>query len=163
MARLRSIRRLLLRFGQVDNRRRALLVEAVAYLFAARLALIFIPFPRLARQLGTFVPPTDARASQARSAIAPDQAQLAEAIGWAVTRAARYVPFKAVCLPQAMAARVMLKRRGITSVMHFGAAKGTDKAARRPRLARRRRRRGDGLSGGGEFRRDRVFCVRGFG
>ena len=42
-------------------------------------------------------------------------------------RSARYVPFKAVCLPQAMAARVMLKRRGVSSVMHFGAAKGTDK------------------------------------
>ena len=32
-----------------------------------------------------------------------------------------------VFLPQAMAARVMLKRRGVASVMHFGAAKGTDK------------------------------------
>jgi len=121
------IRRLLLRLGQVDNRRRALLAEAVAYLLAARLALIFVPFPRLARHLGTFVPPTDARAFATRTGIAPDQAQLAEEIGWAVTRAARYVPFKAVCLPQAMAARVMLKRRGVQSVMHFGAAKGTEK------------------------------------
>ena len=123
----RSIRRLLRRFGQVDNRRRALLAEAVAYLFAARLALIFIPFPRLARQLGTFVPPTDPRAVSMRTESSQNQAQLAEDIGWAVTRAARYVPFKAVCLPQAMAARVMLKRRGVKSVMHFGAAKGTAK------------------------------------
>ena len=44
-----------------------------------------------------------------------------------MTRSARYVPFKAVCLPQAMAARVMLKRRGVPSVMHFGAARGDDK------------------------------------
>jgi hypothetical protein len=44
-----------------------------------------------------------------------------------VTRAARYVPFRAVCLPQAMAARLMLKRRGIASTMHFGAAKGEAK------------------------------------
>ena len=121
------IRRLLLRFRQVDNRRRVLLVEAVAYLLAARLALIFIPFPRLARRLGTFVPPTDARVSQVRTATAPDQSRRAEEIGWAVTRAARYVPFKAVCLPQAMAARVMLKCRGVQSVIHFGAAKGTEK------------------------------------
>src|ERR1700734_4129351 len=127
MAQLRLIRRLLLRFRQVDNRRRALLAEAVAYLLAARLALIFVPFPRLARRLGTFVPPAEARASQVRTEAAPDQARLAEDIGWAVTRAARYVPFKAVCLPQAMAARVMLKRRGVNSVMHFGAAKGRDK------------------------------------
>ena len=96
-------------------------------MLAARLALIFIPFPRLARHLGSFVPPADARAAQAAIETAPDQARLAEDIGWAVTRAARYVPFKAVCLPQAMAARVMLKRRGVQSVMHFGAAKGTDK------------------------------------
>ncbi|HTZ02228.1 MAG TPA: lasso peptide biosynthesis B2 protein, partial [Xanthobacteraceae bacterium] len=113
MARLRLIRRLLLRFRQVDNRRRVLLAEAAAYLFAARLALIFIPFPRLARHLGAFVPPADARATQAATTIVADQALLAEDVGWAVTRAARYVPFRAVCLPQAMAARVMLKRRGV--------------------------------------------------
>jgi hypothetical protein len=128
MARLRLIRRLLLRFQQIDNRRRALLPEAVAYLLAARLALIFIPFPRLAPRLGSFVPPTDGRVSEVRAPAPDETVQLAKAVGWAVTRAARYVPFKAVCLPQAMAARVMLKRRGVQSVMHFGAAKGTDKA-----------------------------------
>jgi hypothetical protein len=127
MARLRLIRRLLLRFRQVDNRRRALLAEAVVGLLVARLALIFIPFPRLARRLGTFVPPNDARVAAVRTATTPDEAQRAEEIGWAVTRAARYVPFKAVCLPQAMAARVMLERRSVKSVMHFGAAKGQDK------------------------------------
>jgi hypothetical protein len=126
MARLRLIRGLLLRLRQVDNRRRGLLAEAVACLLTARLALIFIPFPRLARRLGTFVPPADPRVVKVRTAISQDQAQLAEDIGWAVTRAARYVPFKAVCLPQAMAARVMLQRRGVASAMHFGAAKGTE-------------------------------------
>lgn len=127
MVRLRLIRRMLLRFRQIDSRRRALLAEAVACLFTARLALIFVPFPRLARRLGAFVPPADARVAQARSPSAEADARLAIDIGWAVTRAARYVPFKAVCLPQAMAARVMLKRRGVKSVMHFGAAKGTEK------------------------------------
>ena len=56
-----------------------------------------------------------------------DQARIAEEIGWAVTRAARHVPFNAVCLPQAMAARIMLKRRGVDSVLHFGARIGQDK------------------------------------
>jgi hypothetical protein len=127
MARLRSIRRLARRFGQIDNRRRALLAEAVAWLLAARLALIFIPFPRLARNLGSFVSPADARALQARAKTSQKEAHVAEAIGWAVTRSARYVPFKAVCLPQAMAARIMLRRRGVSSVLHFGAAKGKEK------------------------------------
>ena len=127
MALSRSIRRPLRRFAQVENRRRALVVEAVVCLLLARLALIFIPFPRLARRLGAFVRPSDPRAMQERATGANEHARVAEEIGWAVTRSARYVPFNAVCLPQAMAARVMLKRRGVASVMHFGAAKGTDK------------------------------------
>lgn len=127
MARLRSTRRLLRRFGQIDNRRRLLLAEAVGWLLLSRVALLCIPFPRLARRLGTFVPPTDARALRAKVDGPQDEMRRAEEIGWAVTRSARYVPFKAVCLPQAMAARIMLKRRGIYSVMHFGAAKGKEK------------------------------------
>jgi Transglutaminase-like superfamily len=127
MVRLRLIRRLLLRFRQIGNRQRALLVEAVACLLAARLALIFIPFPRLVRRLGTFVPPTDPRAVQMQPEGPSEQMLLAADVSWAVTRAARYVPFNAVCLPQAMAARVMLKRRGVASVIHFGAAKGAGK------------------------------------
>ncbi len=125
MAPSRSIRRPLRRFAQVGRRRRALVVEAVIYLLLARLGLIFVPFPKLARRLGAFVPPSDPRALAARAQ--GPQAALAQEIGWAVTRSARYVPFKAVCLPQAMAARVMLKRRGVASVLHFGAARGEDK------------------------------------
>jgi Transglutaminase-like superfamily len=122
----RSIRRLLLRFRQVGARRRMLVIEAILCLAAARLALIFIPFPHLARRLGDFVAPSDPRVLRAKVSVEA-KAPLAQEIGWAVTRAARYLPFKAVCLPQAMAARVMLKRRGVASVMHFGAAKGEAK------------------------------------
>jgi hypothetical protein len=124
MAPSRSIPR---RLGEAGPRRCALLMQAVAWLLLARLVLLFVPFPKLARRLGTFVPPTDRRVSAAAAA-APDRAELAREIGWAVTRAARHVPFEAVCLPQAMAARIMLARRGIRSVLHFGAAKGPTKA-----------------------------------
>ena len=125
MAPSRSNRRPLRRFAQVDNRRRALVVEAVICLLLSRLALIFIPFPHLARRLGTFVPPSDLRVSPTPSS--QENVRTAEDIGWAVTRAARHVPFKAVCLPQAMTARVMLMRRGVSSVLHFGAGKGEEK------------------------------------
>jgi hypothetical protein len=121
------IRRRFVRFTQVGNRRRALLVEAVTWLLLARLSLIFISFQKLARHLGTFVAPADARALRASAENSRDHARLAGEIGWAVTRAARHVPFKAVCLPQAMAARIMLKRRGVDSVLHFGARIGQDK------------------------------------
>jgi Transglutaminase-like superfamily len=122
MARLRLIRRLLHRFVQVDNRRRGLLAEAALGLLAARVPLIFVSFSRLARRLGTLVPPADARVANAGFAADPDQVWVAKEVSWAVTRVARYVPFRAVCLPQAMAAHTMLKRRNVASVMHFGAA-----------------------------------------
>jgi hypothetical protein len=97
-------------------------VEAVLWLLAARLALVVVPFPKLAQRLGRFVSPDEARHLGTGSTALETQA--AADIGWAVTRAARYVPFKAVCLPQAMAAQAMLRRRGVASVMHFGAARG---------------------------------------
>lgn len=126
MSRLRLIPRLIRRLWRVENRRRALAAEAVVYLVAARLSLMFVSFPRLARHLGTLVSPSDPRASMTRP-YAPSHTQLAKEVGWAVTSAARYVPFRAVCLPQALAAQAMLRRRGVHSVTHFGAARGTEK------------------------------------
>lgn len=118
MALPRSIRHPLRRFAQVGNRRRVLAVEAVVCLAVARLALVIVPFPKLARRLGTAIPPQNAHAN---SEADPRAVGIAQDIGWAVTRAARYLPFSAVCLPQALAARMMLKRRGVGSVLHFGA------------------------------------------
>ena len=122
MARLRLIRRLLRRLGEIGTHRRALVAEAVLWLLMARLTLVVVPFPRLARWLGTFVAPGDPRVAAAVATASQEHTQLAQDVGWAVTRSARYVPFEAVCLPQAIAARVMLKRRGIGSVLHFGAS-----------------------------------------
>jgi hypothetical protein len=114
------------RFGQLGRRQRALLVEAAVWLLLARVALLAIPFPALARRLGAFVPPTDARVQLARQGGSDLAAGLAAEIGWATVCAARHVPFAAVCLPQAIAARIMLRRRGIASVLHLGAAKGRE-------------------------------------
>jgi hypothetical protein len=128
MALPRSIRHPLRRFAQVDGQRRALVVEATLCLAAARLGLIVLPFPRLARYLGTATSPQDARAITAATQASLRDTQIAQDIGWAVTRAARYLPFRAVCLPQAMAARMMLARRGVASVLHFGAAPDDDRS-----------------------------------
>lgn len=119
----RLMRRGLVRFREVGPGDRMLILEAAACLALARLALIVLPFPRVARHLGDFVQPDDPRAM--RAGLHDDAAPMVREIGWAVTVAARYMPFSAVCLPQAMAARGMLARRGIPSVMHFGAASPT--------------------------------------
>jgi hypothetical protein len=115
------------RLVQVDWRERGLLAEASARLIAARIRLAVLPFRRIAPTLGSFVPPSDPRIAERRAAAPPEQTRVAEQIGWAVTRAARHVPFEAVCLPQAMAAHAMLKRRGIASAMHFGARRSEEK------------------------------------
>jgi hypothetical protein len=118
------IRRRLRSLRGLSARRRALLIEAALRLVAAQAVLFLVPFPYLARRFGTFVPPSDPRVALGGSGASAEHAAVAGEIGWAVTTAARHVPFRAVCLPQAMAAWMMLKRRGVTSVIHFGAAKG---------------------------------------
>src|SRR4029077_20765458 len=127
MARWRSIRHRLRRFAGIGRRRRALLIEAALWLLLARLAVALIPFPRLAPRLGTFVPPSDPQIAEQRFGGSDEHVLLAEEIGWAVTRAGRHIPYRPVCLPQAMAARMMLKRRRVPSVLHFGAAKGAER------------------------------------
>ena len=53
----------------------------------------------------------------------PAERQAALDIGWAVTRIASYFPGSAMCLAQALAARAMLNRRGIASLLHVGVAR----------------------------------------
>ena len=112
------------RTRQVGHRERLLLAEAIWALATARFQLATQPFPRIARRLGGFVTPAKAREANAAQVASSDDRVTASKVGWAVTRAARHVPFGAVCLPQAMAAKTMLARRGIASVMHFGTMRG---------------------------------------
>lgn len=99
-----------------------LLLEASILLALARAELVAVPFRVIARRTGAFARPNDPAVKNILAAEPDaDKQALANEIGWAVTRAACYMPFKAVCLPQALAARQMLKRRGIASVLHLGA------------------------------------------
>jgi hypothetical protein len=43
-------------------------------------------------------------------------------IRWALTSAAARVPWRALCFQQGLAAQFMLRRRGIPSVLYYGAA-----------------------------------------
>jgi hypothetical protein len=123
MPALTRIRRSFASARKLGWRRRALIAEAVVWLLVLRLALLLVPFPRLARTLGACVPPADPRVTAAGAPTTREAAGLARDVGWAVTRGAAHAPFKAVCLPQALAARTMLKRRGVASVMRFGVAR----------------------------------------
>jgi hypothetical protein len=88
---------------------RVLIGEAVLFLGLARLLVLTVPFRLLARGLGR-APARDA-----------EDAVLLGRVRRAVTTAARNVPWNAVCLPQAMAAKAMLARRGCGSSLRLGA------------------------------------------
>jgi hypothetical protein len=105
------LRRKLGRFLHMTARQRALLIEAVLLLAVARLAIVALPFRRIAPWLQ--------RAPQSSGC----DAATVQAVRQAVTAAARNVPWDAVCLPQAMAAKAMLARRGQASALHLGAGK----------------------------------------
>lgn len=106
------------RFLRLGFRRQALLVEASSSLAAARIQLALFPFSRVARRIGSFAAPVGAEAEgQSFAGGAPAALEIA----WAVRAAARRVPFRALCLEQAIAARSMLCRRGIATILHLGA------------------------------------------
>jgi Transglutaminase-like superfamily len=87
-----------------------LLLEAAVFLAIARAAVLLIPFRFLAGLVDR------APVQPARD---PNPA-LNCTIGWAVATAARNVPWRAACLPCALAAKAMLSRRGYRAVLHFG-------------------------------------------
>ena len=91
------------RFLRLSPADRRLLVTAALLLAAIRLGLTLLPYRRL-------------RGLVDRLAVAAPRRQPAppaspERIAWAVTRASHSVP-GATCLTQALAARVLLERRG---------------------------------------------------
>lgn len=96
---------------------RLLVAEAVVALATARLRSL-LPFRILARQLGELVPPPAGAPSA--SPLSDAQQRAVRSIRWSIGAVAPWMPFRAVCLQQAIAARAMLDRRGIHSVLHLG-------------------------------------------
>ncbi|MFO1433613.1 MAG: lasso peptide biosynthesis B2 protein [Candidatus Competibacteraceae bacterium] len=91
-----------------------LLLEAALMLGVARLAIALIPFRHLAPCLGV------RQSSTPAAPLSEEHARLVKRIGWAIRVAAGHLPWKAVCLPQAMAAKLMLRRRGFASTLYLG-------------------------------------------
>ena len=88
-------------------RDRGMVVEAAVTLSVARITLLLIPYRRFRPWL-----------TLARPGVA--EPGLVSRVRLAVAIAARNLPFQVVCLPQAMAAKAMLARRGAASSMWIG-------------------------------------------
>ncbi len=88
-----------------------ILTEAVFALGIGAFAVACVPFRHLARALQT----AEGRPASSRDEILP--------VRRAVRRAARNVPWRALCFEQALAVRGMLRRRGLSCILHYGIAR----------------------------------------
>lgn len=96
--------------------------EATAWLALARLAIVLLPFSALARRLGkhmseSTVDDDDARRPSLRR------------IRWAIGAVSRRAPWRCLCLEQAVAAKMMLRVRGLASTLYLGVAREPGNAA----------------------------------
>jgi len=131
-------------------RDRRLFLEALLSLAWAKLLVHTVPFRWIAARLGRPQVETPATITAAERALAVD-------ISWAVQAAARHVPLGFVCLPQAIAAQRMLRRRGLASTLYLGVA--TDREKTDAITAHAWLRAGDKIvTGEGEAARHRVLA-----
>jgi hypothetical protein len=99
------------RFAALPTADKGRTVEAAFYLLAVRVVFGLLPLRRALQVLGI------AESAAGRGSVLAPQAEL---IGRAIERAARNVPFRAVCLQQAFAALLMLRRRGLPATVQLG-------------------------------------------
>lgn len=98
---------------------RLILAEATALLGLSSLAIRLLPFRTLAAALGSF----DGRGDPGPMGTGRIVAQAR----WAVAAAAPYLPWKIVCFQRGLALHVMLRRRGVPSLLHYGVAQTREK------------------------------------
>lgn len=92
---------------------RRLLAGAVFALGAARLLIVALPFRRFARILGQVQTESPAETS-------PEREGWLEKLKWAIAAAASRLPWRCLCLEQAVAAGLILRWTGIPYTIYFG-------------------------------------------
>ncbi len=104
------------KFLDLPPAERGLLVKAAILLWAIMLGLWLLPFQTFRRLL--------ARVTQAPTGWREANQLSPDRIVWAVAVASRHMPGARTCLAQALAAQVLLARRGHPVRLRIGVAKG---------------------------------------
>jgi len=117
---MKSLRDVSAKWRRRSHTERLLLLEAFALLAVARLMVLILPFKWLAVSLGRHM-------NESGTHVAPSDLLIARMAGQAVRSAANNTPWESVCLPQAVAAQWMLKRRHIAATLYLGVAKNENK------------------------------------
>ncbi len=94
---------------------RAMVLEAMAWLAAAWVAVRLLPFRWITPYLGELVDPGETVAPAAAAPVRP-----VLDVSYAIQRARRRLPWESTCLMQAIAGRAMLKRRGFHTILYLG-------------------------------------------
>jgi hypothetical protein len=110
--RLRTLRRM--SWGD-----RALAVESLAMLAAARVLVKFTPRRRLVARMGGSRITTPEAPASTKSL----HSNVGSRVGASVERVARFTWWRSMCLEKALAGKWMLRRRGIASTMYVGMAR----------------------------------------
>ena len=132
-----SVGRGIASFLRAPGRRQALALEAAGELARARL-ITLLPARIYTRDFGSMNAAPDAAAAAACPEAASEIGRMVEAV-------ARAMPFRALCLQQAVAARRMLRRRGVRATVYLGVkhnAADPNAPARKPSPMRSIPRRG---------------------
>ena len=113
----------LLAFARLPAATRALAVEALLSLALARALVARVPLRRWRHRLDLAPAPAEQDAPVSAEAL-----NTARRLGRIVRKVALRAPFRAACLPQAIAAQWMLRRRGIPSRLVFGTRRNAGSA-----------------------------------
>ena len=104
------------KFLKLSASDRRLLVETALFHGMARFALLALPFRWVASILGK-------NTEETLGTIDRGHEEVAERVSWAVHVASRLAPWKSTCLTETIAAKLALRRRGITSTLYLGAGR----------------------------------------
>ncbi len=108
--------RLIKKFFKLTAPNRFLLFEAFLGLFFSKIILLFFPLKKIAPRLGIINQAINKNLSQS-------QQSTAEQIRLSVARVSRFLPWRSVCIDQAMTGLMMLSRRKIPSGLCLGVKK----------------------------------------
>lgn len=103
----------------LQGRDPVLLTIAILWLGLARFSIAFFSFRRVGRMATMPV-----RLSEQGEL---KRLETIKRVRWAIAAASRRVPWRTMCFEQGLAAHLMLRRRGLPSVLYYGAAPNKEK------------------------------------
>lgn len=107
-------------FCQQPSQRKIAFLEAFLWLGLARGSVLLFPFAAIAPYLGELNQETPEACIQSELAVVGQ-------IAWAIATGSRYTPWRSNCLARAIAGKMMLRRRKISSTLYLGLKKNADK------------------------------------